>query len=146
MFWQIVMRNKKTWGYDRKRKLAWWHYPHPGVGITKVPYINFSIRKNLNLAKVIPVKFFKSHSYLTGVTDYDNVLFLVIKSSLRILKQDERHITLLEYHSLISFMFSQIHLYKTHTQLGIFVSAFVEKFCLEPKPHKFTGSILLMKF
>ena len=39
----------------------------PRVGVTKVPFVNFSVSKIFDLAKV-PVTFFKSHSYLTGVT------------------------------------------------------------------------------
>ena len=39
----------------------------PGVGVTKVPFVNFSVSKIFDLAKV-PVGFFKYHSYLTGVT------------------------------------------------------------------------------
>ena len=36
------------------------------VGVTKAPFINFSIRDLLGLARV-PVRCFESHSYLTGV-------------------------------------------------------------------------------
>ena len=39
----------------------------PGVGVTKVPFVNFSVSKIFDLAKV-PVILFASHSYLTGVT------------------------------------------------------------------------------
>ena len=38
-----------------------------GVGVTKAPFANFSVRKIFDLAKV-PVRFPESHSYLTGVT------------------------------------------------------------------------------
>ena len=37
-----------------------------GVGVTKAPLVNFSVSKNFDLTKV-PVTFFESHSYLTGV-------------------------------------------------------------------------------
>ena len=39
----------------------------PGVGVTKAPFVNFSMKNIFDLAKV-PVIFFVSHSYLTGVT------------------------------------------------------------------------------
>ena len=39
----------------------------PGVGVTKAPFVNFSVSKIFDLAKV-PVRLFASHSYLTGVT------------------------------------------------------------------------------
>ena len=38
-----------------------------GVGVTKAPFVKFSVSKIFNLAK-IHVRFFESHSYLTGVT------------------------------------------------------------------------------
>ena len=38
-----------------------------GVGVTKAPFVNFSISRIFDLAKV-PVRLFASHSYLTGVT------------------------------------------------------------------------------
>ena len=37
------------------------------VGVTKAPFVNFSVSKIFNLAKV-PVRFFESHLYITGVT------------------------------------------------------------------------------
>ena len=37
------------------------------VGVTKALFANFSVSKIFDLAKV-PVRFFESHSYLTGVT------------------------------------------------------------------------------
>ena len=36
------------------------------MGVTKDPFVNFSVRKIFDLAKV-PVRLFVSHSYLTGV-------------------------------------------------------------------------------
>ena len=39
----------------------------PGVGLTKAPFVNFSVSKIFDLAEV-PVRLFVSHSYLTGVT------------------------------------------------------------------------------
>ena len=39
----------------------------PGVGVTKAPFVNFSVSRIFDLAKV-PVRLFASHSYLTGVT------------------------------------------------------------------------------
>ena len=39
----------------------------PGVGVTKAPFVNFSISKILDMTKVHAM-FFESHSYLTGVT------------------------------------------------------------------------------
>ena len=39
----------------------------PGVGVTKAPFVNFSVSKIFDNAKV-PVRIFVSHSYLTGVT------------------------------------------------------------------------------
>ena len=38
-----------------------------GVGVTKAPFVNFSVSRIFDLAKV-PVRLFASHSYLTGVT------------------------------------------------------------------------------
>ena len=38
----------------------------PGVGVTKAPFVNFSVSKIFDLAKV-HVRFLESHSYLTGV-------------------------------------------------------------------------------
>ena len=38
-----------------------------GVGVTKAPFVNFSVSKIFDLAKV-PVIFFESLSYLTGIT------------------------------------------------------------------------------
>ena len=38
-----------------------------GVGVTKAPFVNFSVSIFFDLAKV-PVRFPESHSYLTGVT------------------------------------------------------------------------------
>ena len=40
--------------------------PRPGVGVTKAPFVNFSVSKIFGHAKV-PVKLFQSHSYLSGV-------------------------------------------------------------------------------
>ena len=37
------------------------------VGVTKAPFVNFSISKTLDLAK-LPAGLFESNSYLTGVT------------------------------------------------------------------------------
>ena len=39
----------------------------PGVGVTKALFVNFSLSKMIDLAQV-PVTFFESHSYFTGVT------------------------------------------------------------------------------
>ena len=39
----------------------------PWDGVTKVPFVNFSVSKIFDLAKV-PVRFLESHSCLTGVT------------------------------------------------------------------------------
>ena len=39
----------------------------PGVGVTKAPFVNFSVSKIFDLIKV-PLRLFKSHSYLTGAT------------------------------------------------------------------------------
>ena len=38
-----------------------------GMGVTKAPFVNFSVSKVLNLSKV-PHKLFESHLYLTGAT------------------------------------------------------------------------------
>ena len=40
---------------------------HPGVGVTKALFVNFSVSKIFDFAKV-PGRFFESHSYLAGVT------------------------------------------------------------------------------
>ena len=37
------------------------------IGVTKDLFVNFSVKKSFNLAKVL-VRFLQSHSYLTGVT------------------------------------------------------------------------------
>ena len=42
-------------------------YPQP-LGRGKAPFVNFSVSKIFDLSK-IPVGFFASHSYLTGVTE-----------------------------------------------------------------------------
>ena len=39
----------------------------PGVGVTKAPFVNFSVSRILDLVKA-PVRLFESHSYLTGAT------------------------------------------------------------------------------
>ena len=38
-----------------------------GVGVNKAPFVNFSVSKIFDMAKV-HVRFFESHPYLTGVT------------------------------------------------------------------------------
>ena len=38
----------------------------PGVGVTKAPFVNFSVSKMFDLEKVY-ARFLESHSYLTGV-------------------------------------------------------------------------------
>ena len=38
-----------------------------GVGVTKAPFVNFSVSKIFDLSKVL-VAFFESLSYLTGIT------------------------------------------------------------------------------
>ena len=43
-----------------------WYVPCPGVGIFKGPFVNFSVSKNFDPAKV-PARFLDAHSYLTGV-------------------------------------------------------------------------------
>ena len=40
----------------------------PCVGVTKFPFVNFSVSKMFDFAKA-PVKLFESHSYLTCVTE-----------------------------------------------------------------------------
>ena len=40
---------------------------NPGVGVTKAPFVHFSVSKIFDMAKV-HLRFFESHSYLTGVT------------------------------------------------------------------------------
>ena len=42
-------------------------YIGPRVGVTQAPFVNFSVNKIFDLAKVL-VKFYQSHSYLTDVT------------------------------------------------------------------------------
>ena len=44
-----------------------WCTSSAGVGVTKAPFVNFSVSKILDLVKA-PVEFFESHSYLSGVT------------------------------------------------------------------------------
>ena len=44
-----------------------WFMKGPGVGVTKNPFVNFSISNIHDLAKV-PVIFSYSHLYLTSVT------------------------------------------------------------------------------
>ena len=48
--------------------MAWmpWMYT-PGVGVTKAPFVNFSVSKILDLSK-LPHELFESHLYLTGAT------------------------------------------------------------------------------
>ena len=38
-----------------------------GGGVTKVPFVNFSVKENFDLVKV-HARFFKSHQHLTDVT------------------------------------------------------------------------------
>ena len=38
-----------------------------GMGVTKAPFVNFSVNQIFDPVKV-PVRLFESHSYLTGVT------------------------------------------------------------------------------
>ena len=38
-----------------------------GGGVTKAPFVNFSVSKIFDMTKV-HIRFFESHSYLTGVT------------------------------------------------------------------------------
>ena len=42
------------------------HMGTTGVGVTKAPFVNFSVSKSFDPVKV-PVRLFASHSYLTGV-------------------------------------------------------------------------------
>ena len=57
-----------------------------GVGVTKTPFVNFSVSKIFHLAK-IPVKFFEWHSDLTGVTAPERgiyelmCVFIMLKNS-----------------------------------------------------------------
>ena len=44
-----------------------WLWTSFGVGVTKAPFVNFSVNKIFDLAEV-PLSFFKSHLYLTGAT------------------------------------------------------------------------------
>ena len=54
--------------YPGMRSFVFPHkYERPGVGVTKATFVNFSVCKIFDLAKV-PLKVFESHSYLTGVT------------------------------------------------------------------------------
>ena len=39
----------------------------PGLGVTKASFINFSIMEMYDATKLY-IKFFESHSYLTGIT------------------------------------------------------------------------------
>ena len=39
----------------------------PGVGVTKAPFVKFSVSKIFDLAKV-PLRLFESHLYLTSAT------------------------------------------------------------------------------
>ena len=59
--WPIYLSFSITW-----LLMSWWG-KKPGVGVTKAPFINFSVSKIFDLAKVT-VRFFESHSYLTGIT------------------------------------------------------------------------------
>ena len=47
--------------------LKWLKFSEPGIGVTKSPFSNFSVRKIFDLVKV-PVRFLESHSYLANVT------------------------------------------------------------------------------
>ena len=46
------------------QNMHWWKI---GVGVTNILFVNFSIEKIFSFAKM-PVEFFESLSYLTGVT------------------------------------------------------------------------------
>ena len=58
--WVITPRS--TWGCSYLSTCK-----RPGMGVTKAPFVNFSVSKMFDLAKV-PAILFTSHSYLTGVT------------------------------------------------------------------------------
>ena len=47
--------------------VIWTSQCQPGVGVTKAPFVNFSVSKIFDPINV-PVRLFASHSYLTGVT------------------------------------------------------------------------------
>ena len=53
------------------RSISWllmpWLLTSPGVGVTKAPFVSFSVNKIFDLAKV-PFRLSKSHLYLTGAT------------------------------------------------------------------------------
>ena len=52
-------------GPAKKSKSMW--VTGSGVGVTKVPFVKFSVSKNFVLSKV-PLRLFESHSYLTDAT------------------------------------------------------------------------------
>ena len=62
----------KVWGvYCEFKVHSMFHFLicSTGVGVTKAPFVNFPVSKICDLAK-ISVRFFESHSYLTGVTSW----------------------------------------------------------------------------
>ena len=75
---QVGPVNLAIWDVVLVYGLYWLFYPYssrsfhcqwasPGVGVTKAPFVNFSVSKIFDLAEV-PVRLFVSYSYLTGVT------------------------------------------------------------------------------
>ena len=53
--------------YQGNSKIGTQWHSAPGVGVTKAPFVNFSVSKILVLPKV-PFKLCESHLYLTGAT------------------------------------------------------------------------------
>ena len=62
-----------------------------GVGVTKAPFVNFSVSKIFNLAKLC-VRLFASHSYLTGGTAAEHDIQKVI-SVLTVVKNWKNSVT-----------------------------------------------------
>ena len=61
-------KSKFLWNASKKIFVLFGRFGRvSGVGVTKAPFVNFSVRDIFNLAEA-HVRLFKSNSYLTGIT------------------------------------------------------------------------------
>ena len=66
ILWPHYLQNGNSYS-DKTIHIEQTLCPPPGVGVTKAPFVNFSVSEIFDHAKV-PVRFLESHSYLTAVT------------------------------------------------------------------------------
>ena len=73
--WRLYVFKQNCYLQVNATELHWWLLRYParyitnisGVGVTKAPFINFSVSKIFDLAKLL-LRLFESHLYLTGAT------------------------------------------------------------------------------